>query len=317
MANEQVFHRFEGNPIVTPEAVPTANTIFNSAAVRFGEGYAGVFRVDTTSMSAGLHVGRSADGLAWEIEPDPVRFEAGPEAGPDPMHENHFLYDPRIAEIEGIYYVTWCHYPHSPHGGGAPAIGLATTTDFVRFGLIDTDVLYMNRNGVLFPRKINGQYAILHRPSDLGHTPFGDVYFAQSPDLIHWGRHRFVFGPRGGWQSTKVGAGPVPIETDEGWLMLYHGVRTSCSGFVYCMGGALLDLDEPWKVRFRTKPYLLAPTEDYERVGDVPNVVFPTAALLDEASRRLTVYYGCADTVLSVAHAKLDEVIAFVKDNSF
>src|SRR5690606_36173450 len=114
----------------------------------------------------------------------------------------------------------------------------------------------------------------------------------------------------------KIGAGPVPIETREGWLLIYHGVLTSCNGFVYSMGAALLDLDEPWKVRHRTGPYLLSPPKDYECVGDVPNVVFPCAALCDAATGRLAIYYGAADTVTALAFAYVDELIAFVKENS-
>lgn len=316
MANETVFKRYEGNPIVTPAAVPTANSIFNSAAVKYGDGYAGVFRVDWTTMAGGLHVGFSQDGITWDIDPEPIRLELTDSDMPNPNYESNLRYDPRVTCIDGTYYVTWCHYPDGPAGGGGPAIGMAKTTDFRRFELVDANVLPFNRNGVLFPRKINGQYAILHRPSDTGHTPFGDIYYATSPDLVHWGRHRFVMGRKGGWQSTKIGAGPVPIETDEGWLLIYHGVRTSCSGFVYSAGAAILDLEKPWKVLYRTKPYLLAPTEPYERVGDVPNVVFPCAAILEEGGR-IAVYYGCADTVLGLAYAQLDEVIAFTKKNSF
>lgn len=316
MANEQVFKRYRKNPIVTAAAVPTANTIFNSAVVPFAGQFAGVFRVDSTSMSAGLHVGFSRDGLSWEIAPEPVDFIVPDPDWPDPNTVGRFHYDPRITPLEGAYYVSWCHYPDAAFGGGAPAIGLARTEDFQRFELIDGNIAYLNRNGVLFPRRIGGQYAMLHRPSDMGHTPFGDIYYATSSDLSHWGRHRFVMGPRGGWQSTKVGAGPVPIETDEGWLLIYHGVRTSCSGFIYCVGAALLDLEKPWIVRYRTRPYLLAPTEDYERLGDVPNVVFPCAATVDE-KRRVTLYYGCADTALGVAYADLDEIIAFTRENSF
>ncbi len=123
---------------------------------------------------------------------------------------------------------------------------------------------------------------MLSRPSDNGHTPFGDIFLSESPDLIHWGRHRHVLGTRRwSWESTKIGAGPIPIETDEGWLVIYHGVLTSCNGFVYSMGAALLDLDEPWRVIARARDYLLSPQVPYEQVGDVPNVVFPCAALVD------------------------------------
>jgi beta-1,4-mannooligosaccharide/beta-1,4-mannosyl-N-acetylglucosamine phosphorylase len=121
--------------------------------------------------------------------------------------------------------------------------------------------------------------------------------------------------PRSGWQSTKVGPGPAPIETAEGWLLIYHGVWTSCNGYLYYAGGALLDLEQPWKVLYRTQDYLLAPTETYERVGDVPNVVFPSAAIVDGEHLRL--YYGCADTCVSVAEAEIPEIIDFIKTHSF
>jgi beta-1,4-mannooligosaccharide/beta-1,4-mannosyl-N-acetylglucosamine phosphorylase len=155
---------------------------------------------------------------------------------------------------------------------------------------------------------------MLSRPSDDGHTPFGDIFYSESPDLVHWGRHRHVMAPRPwSWESTKVGAGPTPIETSEGWLAIYHGVLTSCNGFVYSMGAALLDLDEPWRVIARGRDYLLSPRASYEQVGDVPNVVFPCAALVDRATDRLTIYYGAADTVVCLAHGYLADVLEHVR----
>ena len=219
-------------------------------------------------------------------------------------------YDPRITKLGDTYYVTWCNA--DAHG---PAIGLAATKDFRTFRQMENPLPSANRNCVIFPRKIRGKYAILHRPSDRGHTPFGDVFYAESPDLTHWGHHRFVFGPRGGWQSTKVGPGPAPIETKDGWLLIYHGVWTSCNGYLYYVGGALLDLERPWQVRYRSRDYLLAPSEAYERVGDVPNVVFPSSMVVLGDSLRL--YYGCADTCISVAEAKIADVVKFVKTHSF
>jgi beta-1,4-mannooligosaccharide/beta-1,4-mannosyl-N-acetylglucosamine phosphorylase len=175
--------------------------------------------------------------------------------------------------------------------------------------------LPFNRNGVLFPRKIGGKYMMLSRPSDNGHTPFGDIFLSSSPDLVHWGEHRHVMGTRSGWEGTKIGAGPVPIETTEGWLLIYHGVLTSCNGFVYHCGAALLDLDQPWNVLHRPEPYLMSPQRLYECVGDVPNVVFPCAALADAATGRLAIYYGAADTVTCLAFAQIDEMIAWMKAN--
>ena len=118
------------------------------------------------------------------------------------------------------------------------------------------------------------------------------------------------------WQSTKIGPGPSPIETDEGWLLLYHGVLTTCNGFVYRMGAALLDLEQPWKVKYRSRFYLLAPEELYECVGDVPNVVFPCATLQDEDTGRIAIYYGAADTVVGLAFTRVDELVDYIKAHS-
>ena len=160
---------------------------------------------------------------------------------------------------------------------------------------------------------------MLSRPSDTGHTPFGDIFYSESPDLIYWGRHRHVMSPKKDkltWQHLKIGAGPVPIETTAGWLLFYHGVLLSCNGYVYSMGAALLDIEKPWKVLYRTKPYLLSPQMLYECVGDVPNVVFPCAMLTDTATGRIAIYYGCADTVTSLAFCYIGELIDFIKSNS-
>jgi len=172
---------------------------------------------------------------------------------------------------------------------------------------------------VLFPRSIGKNFALLSRPSDSGHTPFGDIFYSESPDLTYWGKHRHVMAPLGSqslWQSTKIGAGPAPIETTEGWLLLYHGVLNSCNGFVYSFSAALLDLDEPWKVTARARPYLISPQKDYECVGDVPNVTFPCAALVDGDTGRIAIYYGCADTATGLAFGHVGEIVSFVKDNN-
>ena len=118
------------------------------------------------------------------------------------------------------------------------------------------------------------------------------------------------------WQCMKIGAGPVPIETSEGWLLLYHGVLRSCNGYVYAFGSALLDLDQPWKTIARSGPYLISPREIYELTGDVPNVTFPCASLHDPETGRIAVYYGCADTVTGLAFGYIPEIIDFTKQNS-
>ena len=304
--NKNLFKRYKYNPIVTTANLQKANSIYNSAVILFNNGYVGVFRVRDTSMVDGLHVGWSSDGIKWQIEQERIRMECE-----DPDVEcNGRGYDPRITLIENTYYITWCA---SYHG---PTIGIAETKDFKKFHRLPNPLPPYNRNGVLFPKKIDGKFAMLHRPCDTGHTAFGDIFFSSSSDLIHWGEHRWVFGPAGGWQSTKVGAGPPPIETEDGWLLIYHGVVTTCNGYIYCAGGAILDKEKPWKVLYRTKNYLLSPEEDYERIGDVSNVVFPTGSIVDKKTGQLALYYGCADTSFSVAYAQLDDVLSFIKNNS-
>jgi len=306
--SSDVLWRSSRNPIIARDHTARSNSIFNSAVVRFGDGYAGVFRIDDRRRTMNVHAGRSVDGVTWEIDDDPIVFRAEDGRVAEIQEEFLYAYDPRVTWLEDRYYVTWCNGYHGP------TIGIAYTHDFETFHQLDNAFLPFNRNGVLFPRKVGDRYAMLSRPSDGGHTPFGDIYYSESPDLVHWGRHRHVMSPTSlSWESTKIGAGPTPIETREGWLALYHGVLTSCNGFVYSMGAALLDLDEPWRVAARGRDFLLAPHAVYEQVGDVPNVVFPCAALVEEDADRVTVYYGGADTVVCLAHGHFSELLEFVR----
>ena len=308
-ACKNVIWRYDANPVIPRDLLPTSNSIFNSAVVPFEDGFAGVFRVDNTSRNMRIHMGRSKDGINFEIEPEPIVWQIDdPEIGK--MVE---AYDPRVVEIEGRFYVVWCNNYHGY------TIGLGYTDDFKTFHQLENAFLPFNRNGVLFPRKVNGKYLMLSRPSDTGHTPFGDIFISQSPDLEYWGHHRNVMSPKQDkltWEGTKIGGGPAPIETKEGWLIFYHGVLTSCNGFVYSMGAAILDINEPWKVKYRAKPYLLNPRTTYECVGDTPNVVFPCAALTDAETGRIAIYYGAADTVTGLAFCQVDELIDFIKLNS-
>lgn len=301
--------RYDQNPVIPRNAIPTSNSIFNSAVVPFEGKFAGVFRCDSKSRSMDIFAGFSDDGISWAIEHKPIVFE-----GDEVVTKKEYRYDPRVCWIEDRYWITWCNGYHGP------TIGVGYTHDFKTFHQVENAFLPYNRNGVMFPRKINGNYCMLSRPSDTGHTAFGDIFLSQSPDMEFWGRHRHVIstvkGNDSAWQSTKIGAGPIPIETDEGWLMIYHGVLNSCNGFVYAYGAALLDLDDPSKVLYRSKDYLITPTEYYECVGDVPNVTFPCAALADEDTGKIAIYYGCADTVTGIAFTTIDELLPWLKANS-
>lgn len=309
----QVMWRCDRNPIIGRHELSTSNSIFNSAVVPFkkdGYNFAGVFRCDDTNRRMRLHAGFSVDGFKWDIREEDVNF-----SGADPeVAELVYGYDPRVCRIGDRYYVTWCNGYHGP------TIGVAWTTDFETFHQMENAFLPYNRNGVMFPRKINGHFAMLSRPSDTGHTAFGDIFYSESPDLEFWGRHRHVMAPapfeQSAWQCMKIGAGPIPIETSEGWLLIYHGVLRSCNGYVYAFGSALLDLERPWKVIARSGPYLISPQEPYECMGDVPNVTFPCAALHDSGTGKIAVYYGCADSVTGLAFGYIDEIIEFTKNNS-
>lgn len=300
---EDLLWRFSGNPIVDRRAIPGAHSVFNSGVVPFGNRFAGVFRADHTTRKQRLHVGFSEDGINWRIEPDPIQLD-----GP---FDFDYGYDPRVVEFNGLWYLTWCN-----GYGGSPVIGLAFTDDFRIFCQMENITLPHNRNGVLFPRKIENMYVLLSRPSDDGHTQFGDIWLSRSPHLRYWGDHRLVMKPEQPWENLKIGAGPVPIETSEGWLLLYHGVLNSCNGFTYATGAALLDLEEPWRVIGRTKSCILWPEEPYECVGSVPNVVFPCAAICDSETGRLALYYGAADSVMAIAFGKIDEIIDRIKEDS-
>lgn len=305
---DEVIWRSDRNPIIPHDLIPSSNSIFNSAVVPYQNKFAGVFRCDDKRRVMQLHAGKSDDGVDWEIENDRIQWKPEDDTVVE-ISEFQYMYDPRVVWIEDRFYVTWCN------GYYGPTIGVGYTHDFGTFYQLENAFLPFNRNGVLFPRKIDGKYVMLSRPSDNGHTPFGDIYYSESPDMTFWGRHRFVMGTLGGWQSTKIGAGPIPIETSEGWLLIYHGVLTSCNGFVYSFGAALLDLEQPWKVIARGAPYLLAPHAPYERTGDVPNVAFPCAALVDGDTGRMAIYYGGADSVVCLAFAYVHEIVDFVKSN--
>jgi beta-1,4-mannooligosaccharide/beta-1,4-mannosyl-N-acetylglucosamine phosphorylase len=304
-SERDIIWRSRRNPIIPRNLLANSNSIFNSAVVPFQENFAGVFRCDNKARDMHLHCGFSENGIDWKINEEPIAFSCE-----DSEIKYERGYDPRVCFIEDRYYISWCNLYHN-----RPTIGLAYTFDFKKFYQLENALLPFNRNGVLFPRKINGKYALLSRPSDNSHTPFGDIYYSESPDLTYWGRHRLVMEATTGWQSTKIGAGPIPIETEEGWLLLYHGVLNSCNGFVYSFGVALLDRDEPWKVIRRSSEYLMSPQELYECVGDVPNVVFPCAALCDAPTGRIAIYYGAADTVVALAFTTADNLLQFVKSH--
>ena len=299
--------RYTENPIINRNPIPGVARIFNSAVVPYEGSFMGVFRAEQTNGIPFIYFGRSADGIHWDFNHDRIEFVD--ENGKPFM--SGYEYDPRLVKIEDTYYAIWCQDSY-----GA-TIGMAKTKDFKTFTRLENPFLPFNRNAVMFPRKINDKYVILSRPSDSGHTPFGDIYLSESPDLTYWGRHRHVMGKTSEWwESVKIGAGAAPIETSEGWLLFYHGVTGTCNGFVYSIGGAILDIDNPSIVRYRCSTFLLTPEQWYEERGFVPNVCFPCATIHDPATGRIALYYGAADSYVACAFTKLDEIIDYIKTNS-
>ncbi len=306
--SNDIIWRYSNNPVIGWNPTPSTARIYNSAVLPHNGEFVGVFRADHKNGRAFIHQGKSKDGINFEIEDNIINW-VNEDGSPNPIS---YGYDPRFLKIDDTFYVVWCD-----DFRGA-SIGMGKTKDLKKWVRMPNPLMPFNRNGVLFPRKVNGKYILFSRPSDSGHTPFGDIFMSESPDLIHWGNHKFVMGKggQGWWQGVKIGGGPVPIETKEGWLMFYHGVSTTCNGFVYSIGAVLLDIDNPSKVIYRAGNYLLTPEKQYETVGFVPNVTFPCANIYCSETGKIALYYGAADTYTAIAFCQVDELIDYMKKNS-
>ena len=295
--------RYSGNPIIGRNPLPEVARIFNSAVIPYGGGFIGVFRGEQRNGIPHIYLGRSSDAIHWEFEPERIAFTDRNGAPFMPP----YAYDPRLVKVDDTYYIMWCQ------DAFGPTIGIAETKDFMTFTRLENPYLPYNRNAVLFPRKINGNFVMLSRPCDNGHTAFGDIFLSESPDTEFWGRHRHVMGSSGNWwENLKIGAGAAPIETDKGWLLFYHGVVNTCNGYVYSIGAAILDINEPSRVLHRCENYILSPEEWYEERGFVPNVCFPCAALTDPATGRIAIYYGCADSYVGVAFTTVQTLYDYI-----
>jgi predicted GH43/DUF377 family glycosyl hydrolase len=245
-----------------------------------------------------LRVVRCGDGRSVE-EVTGIRFL------PESELEEFGVEDPRLAAVGDRYYFTYVAV--SRHGA---ATALASTTDFRRFERHGIIFCPENKDVVLFPRKIGGEYVALHRPNAA--TPFcrPEMWVARSPDLIHWGRHECLHGGDAEWETGRVGAGTPPVRVDSGWLEIYHGNRRPTRpGEVgmYSTGVLLLDRDNPARILRRTAASIFEPTAEFERRGFVPDVVFPTGIV--ETGRSYLVYYGAADSCTAVVEFSKDDVL--------
>jgi predicted GH43/DUF377 family glycosyl hydrolase len=218
--------------------------------------------------------------------------------------------DPRITPLDGRFYFTYVAV--SRHG---PATALASTTDFRSFERHGVAFCPENKDVVLFPQRMGGTYAALHRPACA--TPFTrpEMWVARSMDLAHWGSHAPLSVSGGDWQSGRVGAGPPPVRVPSGWLVIYHGnCRPTQAGEVgtYFGGALLLDPDDPGRVLRRMAEPFFRPESEFEVAGFVPNVVFPTGVVQDRD--KLLLYYGAADTVTAVVEYSLEEILDSMTD---
>jgi predicted GH43/DUF377 family glycosyl hydrolase len=299
---KEIVKRYEKNPILTADDMPFAcSGIYNSGVVKFDGKYLMLCRVESIDISNYFIPAFSEDGYHFKVRKKPISLPKDEEFK---KYTEEMIYDPRITEIDGVYYV--CFAAHSSYG---VRIGMLKTEDFEKFDSCGFISEPDNRNGVLFPERIVGLYARLDRP--ILPNDQGDIWISYSPDLVFWGKSKCVFkrGAHGHWYWQKIGAGAVPIKTKKGWLEIWHGVHVMARfQYVYHLGAMLLDLNDPSKMIARTKAPILSPREPYERVGLTSNVVFTSGAILEEDGE-VKIYYGGADTVQCVATARLEDLI--------
>lgn len=301
MVRTKVAKVFEKHP--TPVLSPTQNwwedfCVFNPAAVeKDGRVYL-LYRAMGKDMVSRIGLAWSDDGVNFERLSSPV-FE------PSVPQEASGVEDPRVVEIDGVFYMTYTAYRgwDFENGDHNFVIAMAKSTDLRKwekmgFPLGDE----INKDGVLFPERVNGKYVLLHRrpPS---------IWIAFSDDLKSWEGHRIIMKPTSNWwENIKIGAGAPPIKTEEGWLLIYHGVGAPFGFRVYSLGVALLDLKDPTKVLARCPLPVLVPELIWETKGDVPFVVFTDGAVV--RGDRIYLYYGAADRVIGLAVANLKDVLS-------
>ena len=304
---EPLFVRSALNPILTAAAMPyPASSVFNPGATRIGDETLLLLRVEALRGISQLHVARSADGESdWRFDPEPL-LKADVDRDPE---ETWGCEDPRLTWIPEREEWAIAYTAYSRRG---PLVSLATTDDFRSARRLGPVMPPEDKDAALFPVRFGGRWAMIHRPSPL--RGGAHMWLSWSPDMRHWGDHKLLLEAHDGawWDAGKIGLGPPPLETPEGWLIMYHGVRLTSDGPIYRAGLALLDLDDPGIVLRRAEEWVFAPEAPYEIIGDVGRVVFPCGWILDEATDRLRLYYGGADSVVGLATARFSDVMARV-----
>ena len=304
---ETLFHRHEANPILTAADWPyPAHTVFNAGATRLRDGTTLLLcRVEDRRGHSHLCAARSENGVdGWIID-------SAPTLAPDPERYPEELWgieDPRITFVDelGKYVVAYTAY-----SVGGPGVALALTEDFRQFERLGLVMQPDDKDAALLPRRINGQFALIHRPvGDRG----AHIWISFSPDLRNWGGHKLVLPARRGawWDANRVGLSPPLIETPRGWLMLYHGVRQTGAGCLYRVGAALLDRDSAEHCLLRGDSWIFGPETPYEREGDVGYVTFPCGYTIGEDDDTINLYYGAADTSIALATGRISELLRWL-----
>ncbi len=305
MNGRELFERHPSNPILTAADWPyPVNAVFNPAAATVDGMTVLLARVEDRRGISHLAVARSPNGFDnWSIAREPLLAPDDETAS-----EQWGFEDPRVVWVAELdRWVITC----TAYGPAGPAVFLAATEDFgtvERYGIVRQPE---DKNAALLPHRIDGRWVLLHRPKTQFGGAHGEILLSRSDDLVNWSAPEQVLQPRAGawWDSLRIGIGPPPVRTEEGWLLLYHGVKETVAGAVYRIGLALLDLDEPTRVLRRLPNWVFAPLEPYERTGDVANIVFPCGLLHDAGSDEIRLYYGAADSSVCLATGRLQDLL--------
>lgn len=307
----ELFHRHRRNPILTAADWPyPVNTVFNPGATLLPDGSTLLLcRVEDRTGRSHLCVARSTNGVdGWQIDPSPT-LPPDPENYPEELWG---IEDPRITYLSELnrYAVVYTSYSR-----GGPGVSLALTEDFRHFERYGMIMPPEDKDAALLPHRIGNKWALIHRP--IGYLG-AHMWISYSPDLKHWGDHKLMLEARRGawWDANKIGLSSPPIQTPQGWLVIYHGVRQTAAGALYRLGLALFDLDNPARCLRRSDSWIFGPEEPYERHGDVDNVVFPCGYTLAPDGDTLRLYYGAADSCIALATASVRELLAWLEEHS-
>ncbi len=310
IGHDILFERYNRNPILSVASWPyPANTVFNPGATLLEDGTTLLLcRVEDRRGHSHLCAARSVDGIeGWQIDKEPTLL-ADPIQYPE---EIWGIEDPRItylAELEKFAIV------YTSFSRGGPGVSLALTQDFKHFERLGMVMSPEDKDAALFPRRIGKYWAMIHRPVG----PLGaHMWISYSPDLRHWGSHELMLEARRGswWDANKIGLCSPPIETPEGWLVIYHGVRQTAAGCLYRLGLALFDLQKPAKCLRRSPAWVFGPEAPYELEGDVDKVVFPCGHTIAPDGDTIQIYYGAADTCVCLATGSIRSLLAWLKEN--